>query len=56
MKFLLLPLHRYLFSLVSDNKYQPRVRKENALSITNTGNVTVSREVVLVVTIPFSGF
>ena len=53
---LLLCLDRYLFIVVSGNRYLPRGSKENALSNTITGNVTISIEVVLVVAIPFLDF
>ena len=43
MKFVLLCLDRYLFSVVSGNGYLPRGSKENMLSTTITGNVTMSR-------------
>ena len=43
LKFLLLGLDRYLFSVVRGNRYLPRGSEENALSITITGNVTMSR-------------
>ena len=33
----------YLFSVLSGNRYLPRCSKENVLSITITGNVTMSR-------------
>ena len=43
MKFLLLCLDRYLFSVVIDNRYQPRGSKETVLSTSNTGNITMFR-------------
>ena len=43
MKFLLTCLDRYLFSVVISNRYLPRSSKENVLSITINGNVTMSR-------------
>ena len=43
IKFLLLCLDRYLFSVVSGNRYLPRGSKENVLSTTITGNITISR-------------
>ena len=43
MKFLLLCLDRYLCSVVSGNGYLPRGSKENILSTTITGNLTMSR-------------
>ena len=42
MNFLLLPLDRYLFSVVSGNRYLSRGSKENMLSITNNSNYTIS--------------
>ena len=56
MKFLLICLDRYLFSLVRGNRYLCRGSVENVLSITITGNVTMFRWVVLVVTVVFFGF
>ena len=56
MNFLLLCLDRYLFILVTGNRYLCRGSVENVLSITITGNVTMSRWVVLVVTVLFFGF
>ena len=50
-KFLLLCLDRYLFSVVSDNRYLPRFSRENVLSITITGDVTMSRQLLPVVAI-----
>ena len=44
-------MDRYLFCVVSGNRYLPRGSKENVLSATNTGNITMSRYVVQVVTI-----
>ena len=49
-------LDRYLFSVVIENRYLPRGSKENVLSITITQNVTMSRKVLLVVTILFLDF
>ena len=43
MNFILLCLDKYLFNVVGHKRYLPRVSKENVLSITITGNVTVSR-------------
>ena len=43
IKFLLLCLDRYVFSVVSGNRYLSRGNNENVLSITITGNVTISR-------------
>ena len=41
MKFLLLCLDKYLFIVVSSNRYLSRGSKENALSTSITGNVTI---------------
>ena len=41
MNFLLLCLDRYLFSVISDNKYLPKGSKENVISTTITGNITI---------------
>ena len=43
MNFLLLCRDRYLFRVVSGNRYLPRGSNENVLSTTITGNVTMSR-------------
>ena len=43
MKFLLLHLDGYLFSVAHDNRYLPRGSNENVLSITIVGNVSGSR-------------
>ena len=43
IKFLLLPLDRYLFTVVSGDRYPPRGSKENVLSVTIIENMTVSR-------------
>ena len=43
IKFLLLCLDRYLFSVVSGNRYLPMGSKENVVSSTTSGNVTMSR-------------
>ena len=43
IKFLISCLDRYLFSVVSGNRYLPRSSKENVLSTTTTGNITMSR-------------
>ena len=43
IKFLLICLDRYLFSVVSSKRYLPKGSKENALSITITKNVTMFR-------------
>ena len=45
MKFLFLPLDRYLFRVASDNRYLPSGSKENVLSMTVIGYVTVYRSV-----------
>ena len=50
--FPLLPVDWYLFRVVSDTRYLPRGSNENALFITSTGNVSVSRWVTTLVTIP----
>ena len=42
MNFLLIFLDRYLFSVANGNRYLPRVSKENILSATITGNITMS--------------
>ena len=42
-KFLLLHLDGYLFSVAHGNRYLPRGNKENVLSTTIAGNVSVSR-------------
>ena len=41
--FPLLSVGWYLFRVVTGNRYLPRGSNENALSITNTGYVSVSR-------------
>ena len=56
IKFLLLCLDRYLFSAVIGNRYLPRGSKENVFSIAIIGSVTMSRQVILVVTILFLDF
>ena len=43
MKVLILCLDRHLFSVVSGNRYLPRGSKENVLSTTIIGNITMSR-------------
>ena len=43
MKNLLLCLDRYLFSVVTGNRYLPRGSEENVLSTTITENVIMSR-------------
>ena len=54
--FPLLPVDWYLFRVVTDNRYLPRGSNENALHITSTGNVSVSRWVITLVTIPLLDF
>ena len=54
--FPLLPVDWYLFSVVTGNRYLPRSSNENALFITSTGNVSVSRWVITLVTIPLLDF
>ena len=44
--FPLLPVDWYLFQVVTGNRYLPRSSNENALFITSTGNVSVSRWVI----------
>ena len=41
--FLLLHLYGYLFNVAHGNRYLPRGSKENVLSITIAGKVSVSR-------------
>ena len=55
IEFLLL-LYRYLFSVVSGDRYLPRGSKENVLSVTISRNVTVSRKAVPALTIPLLDF
>ena len=43
MKYLIIFLERYLLNVVIGNRYQPRGSKENVLSNTITGNVTMAR-------------
>ena len=43
LKFCVLCLDRYLFSVVSGNKYLHRGSKENVLSTIISGNVTMCR-------------
>ena len=50
--FLLLPVDWYMLQVVTGNRYLPRGSNENAPFITNTGNVSVSRWVIPLVTIP----
>ena len=49
--FLLLSVGRYLFRVVSGNRYLPQDSYENTLTITSTGNVYVARWLMLLVTI-----
>ena len=49
--FPLLSVGWYLFGVVSGNRYLPRGSNENTLCITNTGNVSVARWVIPLVTI-----
>ena len=55
-KFLLLSLGWYLFSVVSGNRYLPRGGNGNALCITSTGNIFVTRWVIPLVTIALLDF
>ena len=50
------PLGWYLSRMVSDNRYLPGDSNENALCISSTGNVFVTRWVIPLVTIPLLGF
>ena len=54
--FPLLPVDWYVFQVVTGNRYLPRGSNENALFITSTGNVSVSRWVLTLVTIPLLDF
>ena len=54
--FSLLPVDWYLFRVVTGNRYLPRDGNENALFVTSTGNVSVSRWVITLVTIPLLDF
>ena len=49
--FQLLSVSCYLFRVVSSNRYRPRGSNENTLYITSTGDVSVSRWVITLVTI-----
>ena len=49
--FPLLSVGWYLFRVVSGNRYLPRGSNENTLCITSTGNVSVARWVIPLVTI-----
>ena len=50
--FPLLPVDWYLLIVVTGNKYLPRGSNENALFITSTGNLSASRWVIALVTMP----
>ena len=50
--FPLLSVGWYLFRVVSGNRYLPRGSNEYALYIISTGNVSVARWVIPLVTIP----
>ena len=54
--FSLLPVDWYLFQVVTGNRYLPIGSNENILFITSTGNVSVSRWVISLVTIPLLDF
>ena len=54
--FPLLSVDKYLFRVVSGNRYLPRANNENVLYITSTGNVSVSRWVIPLVIIPLFYF
>ena len=54
--FLLLPVDWYLFRVVTGNRYLTRGSNENALFITSTSNVSVSRWVITLVAIPLLDF
>ena len=54
--FTLLPVDWYLFKVGTGNSYLPRGSNENALFITSTGKVSVSRWVITLVTIPLLDF
>ena len=54
--FPLLSVGWYLFRMMSGNRYLPRGSNENALYITNTGNVFVARWVIPLVNIPLLDF
>ena len=49
--FPLLPIDWYLFQVVIGNRYIPRGSNENSLFINSTGNVSVTRWVITLVTI-----
>ena len=54
--FPLQPVDCYLFRVVTGNRYLPRGSNKNVLFITSTGNVSVSRWVITLVTIPLLDF
>ena len=54
--FPLLLVYWYLFQIVTGNGYLSRSSNENALFITSTANVSVSRWVITLVTIPLLDF
>ena len=54
--FPLLHVDWYLVRVVIGNRYLPRGSNENAIFITSTDNVSVSRWVITLVTIPLSDF
>ena len=54
--FPLLPIGWYLFHVVTGNRDLPRGSDEKALLITSTGNVSVSRWVITLITIPLLDF
>ena len=54
--FPLLPVDWYLFQVVTGNRYLPRDSNENALFIISSGNASVSRWVINLVTIPLLDF
>ena len=54
--FPLIPVDWFLFQVVTGNRYLPRGSNENALFIISTGNVSVSRWVINLVTIPLLDF
>ena len=51
-----LPVDWYLFPVMSDKRYLPRSSNDNALYISSTGNVYVSRWLITLVTIPLLEF
>ena len=52
----LLPVDWYLFRVMTGNRYLPRGSNENALFMTSTGNVSVSRWLITLATIPLLDF